>query len=100
MQPMQDTSGSQKPPINQQGYIVTPEPNGDPVTSLNSFLTVSGKWHDKNNRPNRGMLSDLWYRGVARGYPNQAPGVYKRTFSERAKGLAVGGGLREQTAAP
>jgi hypothetical protein len=46
---MQDTSGSQKPPINQQGYIVTPEPNGDPVTSLNSFLTVSGKWHDKNN---------------------------------------------------
>ncbi|MGA3078452.1 MAG: FRG domain-containing protein [Bryobacteraceae bacterium] len=87
---------NQVPPINQMGYIVTPPASGEPVTSLNSFLTASGAWHEENNRPNRGMLSDLWYRGVAEHYPHQAPGVYRRSFSERAKHLVVSGGLENK----
>ncbi len=65
-------------------YIDTPPPAGKPVKSLGDFLSASGDWHAKTARKNRGMLSDLWYRGVSRHYAHQAPGVYRDKFSERA----------------
>ena len=37
------------------------------------------------------MLSDLWYRGVSKHYPNQVPGVYRGKFGVRAQHLEVGG---------
>lgn len=83
-------------PTNQLAYIETPPPTGDPVKSLSEFLTASGTWHDKTARKNRGMLSDLWYRGVNGHYARQAPGVYREKFSERAKHLQVGGGIERK----
>lgn len=83
-------------PSNQQARIHTPPPSGDPVDSLKTFLTASGTWHDKHSRTNGGMLSDLWYRGVNKHFPHQAPGVYRRNFSERAKLLDIDGGLERK----
>jgi len=37
------------------------------------------------------MLSDLWYRGVSKQHPHQAPGVYREKFSARAQHLEPGG---------
>jgi hypothetical protein len=73
----------------QLAYIDTPSPTGKPVKSLGDFLSASGDWHQKTARKNRGILSDLWYRGVSRHYAHQAPGVYREKFSERAKHLKV-----------
>ena len=89
-------SDEQMASISGQAYIYTPDPTGEAVESLSGFLDASGAWHKKNHRKNRGMLSDLWYRGVNRHFPHQAPGVYRRTFSERAKHLDVGGGLERK----
>src|SRR5580700_2730051 len=72
-------------------YIDTPAPTGRPVKNLGDFLSASGDWHAKTARKNRGMLSDLWYRGVSKHYAHQAPGVYRDNFSDRAKYLTVGG---------
>jgi hypothetical protein len=83
-------------PIDQMPHIDTPSPAGKPVKSLSDFLTASGAWHVKNARKNRGMLSDLWYRGVNTHYAHQAPGVYREKFGERAKHLQVGGGLERK----
>jgi hypothetical protein len=75
-------------------YIETPPATGKPVKSLNDFLTASGSWHEKTERPNRGILSDIWYRGVSKHFPHQAPGVYRNEFSERAKHLQVGSQIK------
>ena len=72
-------------------YIETPKPTDAPVKTLGDFLSASGAWHAKTARKNRGMLSDLWYRGVSKHYEHQAPGVYRDKFSARAKHLEVGG---------
>jgi hypothetical protein len=93
---MCDVNDEQMASMGEQAYIHTPLSTGDPVKSLNDFLGVSGAWHGKNHRKNRGMLSDLWYRGVNQHYPHQAPGVYRRTFNERAKHLQVRGGLEHK----
>jgi hypothetical protein len=72
-------------------YIETPPPTGKPVKSLGDFLSASGDWHAKTARKNRGMLSDLWYRGVSKQYVHQAPGVYRDNFTQRAQYLEPGG---------
>jgi hypothetical protein len=72
-------------------YIETPSPAGKPVKSLVDVIGVSGDWHAKTARKNRGMLSDLWYRGVSNHYTNQIPGVYREKFSARAQHLEPGG---------
>lgn len=84
------------PVINQLPHIETPPPTGDPVKSLSDFLTASGEWHKKTARPNRGLLSEIWYRGVSQPYPHQTPGVYREEFSDRAKHLQVGGGIKKR----
>jgi hypothetical protein len=35
------------------------------------------------------MLSQLWYRGVNSCFPNQAPGVFRQKFTERAGRLQL-----------
>lgn len=72
-------------------YIETPPPTGKPVKSIGEYLSASGDWHAKTARKNRGMLSDLWYRGVSKQYAHQAPGVYRDNFSQRAQYLEPGG---------
>ena len=89
-------SVEQMPPTNQLAYIETPSPTGDPVKSLSEFLTASGTWQEKTARKNRGILSDIWYRGVSRYYPHQAPGVYRERFNERAKHLQPAGMERKR----
>jgi hypothetical protein len=76
-------------PTEQLAYIETPSRTGEPIKSINDFLTLSGKWHKATARRNWGMLSDIWYRGVSGHYPQLAPGVYREKFSERAKYLQV-----------
>jgi hypothetical protein len=82
--------------VKKYAYIETPAPSGEPVESLSGFLIASGEWHEKYYRKNRGILSDLWYRGVNAHFPHQAPGVYRKSFSERAKNLGVRGGLEHK----
>jgi FRG domain-containing protein len=65
--------------------IKTPPATGDPIKSLSDFLKVSERWHHDHSRADGGMLSDLWYRGVNRHFDSQAPGVYRHSFTERAK---------------
>lgn len=77
--------------VKELAYISTPPPTGKPVKSLGDFISASGDWHAKTERKNRGMLSDLWYRGVSKHYPNQVPGVYRGKFGVRAQHLEVGG---------
>lgn len=65
-------------------YIYTPEPSGGPIRSLDDFLRVSGRWHQRHAGKDGGMLSDLWYRGVNARFDHQAPGVYRTGFTARA----------------
>jgi hypothetical protein len=82
--------------VKEIAYITTPPPTGTPVKGLGDFISASGDWHKKTARKNRGMLSDLWYRGVSKQYPHQAPGVYRENFSARAKHLEPGGSDMEK----
>jgi|ERR1017187_282991 hypothetical protein len=76
--------------------IETPPPAPDVVKSLGDFLRVSGDWHKKHAGENRGMLSDLWYRGVNERFDLQSPGVYRESFTKRASALNIGGGTEEK----
>lgn len=69
--------------------IETPVPALDDVRYLGGFLRVSGDWHEKYACEKRGMLSDLWYRGVNGQFDLQAPGVYRESFSKRASALNI-----------
>lgn len=69
-------------------YIPTP-PSTATIENLGHFLQVSGEWHKQNAGLDQGMLSELWYRGVNREHPHQAPGVYRDDFTKRANELKV-----------
>jgi FRG domain len=68
--------------------ITTPKSIGT-VNRLADFIEMSGNWHSKHFRPDTGMLSDLWYRGVNRHFDSQAPGVYRPDFTNRAEKLTA-----------
>lgn len=76
-------------------HIETPKAVSAPIKSLNKFLEISGDWHEKNRAEHGGMLSELWYRGVNEGFPNQVPRVYRPGFTERANKLPFRGMNRE-----
>ena len=65
-------------------HIETPQPQSKLVNSLNDFMEISGEWHNLHTTESSGMLSQLWYRGVNRGYPHQVPGAYRSNFTQRA----------------
>jgi hypothetical protein len=75
--------------------IKTPKPSAT-VGSLADFLKVSGEWHNKHSQPDTGMLSNLWYRGVNVHFDNQAPGVYRPSFTARAEKFKIKGDLEEK----
>ena len=75
--------------------IKTPVPF-EAVDNLTDFLRVSGDWHRKHFQSDTGMLSDLWYRGVNMHFDDQAPGVYREDFTERAAKVKVRGDLEEK----
>jgi hypothetical protein len=81
------------PPCPPPPVINTPPPSGKPVKSVADFLRVSGKWHNNHSEPDTGMLSNLWYRGVSESFDCQAPGVYRKDFTERAGKLKIKGDL-------
>lgn len=64
--------------------INTPTPRAS-VDHLADFIKVSAEWHSENFRPDTGMLSDLWYRGVNQHFDSQVPGVYRPDFTKRAE---------------
>jgi hypothetical protein len=76
--------------------IKTPPPSGGAVESLSDFLKASGDWHNKYSEPDTGMLSNLWYRGVSEPFDYQAPGVYRKAFTERAMKLSSGKDLEDK----
>ena len=67
--------------------IETPTSAPDVVKSLGDFVRVSGEWQEKHAGENRGMLSDLWYRGVNARFELQSPGVYRESFQQARQGL-------------
>ena len=75
--------------------IKTPKPSGA-VDHLADFLKLSGEWHSTHSRPNTGMLSNLWYRGVNIHFDCQSPGVYRNNFTERAKLFKIKGDLEDK----
>ena len=77
-------------------YIRTPPAHPDKVRTLADFLKISGEWHQKYSKVESGMLSQLWYRGVNAHFPNQAPGVYREKFTERAQRLDSNQGLEKR----
>jgi FRG domain len=70
-------------------YLETPSPKGDPIQSVTGFLNEIGKWQKKQRGVDdaEGYLSQLWYRGVKKYFPNQVPGVYRNDFTDRATTL-------------
>jgi hypothetical protein len=77
-------------------YISTPSAHPDTVLTLADFLRISGEWHQKHWKAESGMLSQLWYRGVNAHFANQAPGVYREKFTERARRLKPRQGLEKR----
>jgi len=68
-------------------HINTPAPFKDKVTSLVSFLGIESDWQKaqaSSSGNQDGFLSQLWYRGVDRQFPDQVPGVYRNDFTARA----------------
>jgi hypothetical protein len=75
--------------------IKTPKYSGA-VDHLADFLKVSGDWHSKHSQPDTGMLSNLWYRGVNMHFDDQAPGVYRKDFTERAAKVKIKGDIEDK----
>jgi hypothetical protein len=69
--------------------LVTPDPDKSRVRSVAEYLAELSQWQDKYAPATKdeGYLSQLWYRGVNREFPVQAPGVYRPPFTARAEKL-------------
>src|SRR5438094_3707836 len=69
-------------------YLSTPQPT-ETVKNVGDYLRVLKDWRQREIRkaPDEGFLSQLWYRGVNKHFPNQVPGVYRREFTKRAEKL-------------
>ncbi len=65
-------------------------PPADPsntVADLGDYLRISGVWRNKHEPQDKkdGYLSQFWYRGVGKHFPNQVPEVYRKDFTDRVK---------------
>jgi hypothetical protein len=72
-------------------HLTTPAKPNYEVKSLTEFLQALAKWQAKHAPAgsDEGFLSQLWYRGVNDLFPEQRPGVYRDTFTNRASRLAL-----------
>jgi hypothetical protein len=78
--------------------INTPAPYKERIVSLASFLQIDEDWQKLHASPSSsegGFLSQLWYRGVDQQHASQVPGVYRKSFTDRAQKLSSHKGKSE-----
>jgi hypothetical protein len=76
--------------------ILPPKPHDRKISSLADFLAQTNAWQEKQKTVDGGFLSQLWYRGVSKGFPRQVPGVYRDDFTKRAEKLKVNGDVEKK----
>jgi hypothetical protein len=67
--------------------IKTPSAEPDKVTNLIEYLRISARWQSLYENTGDGLLSQLWYRGVTSIGHELIPGVYRDSFTARARTL-------------
>jgi hypothetical protein len=77
-------------------YLTTAHSKPKSVDTVEEFLAAIYDWEQHHRPADSGFLSELWYRGTKKKYPDERPGVYRDDFTQRAKKLWHGGNIEKK----